>query len=423
MGRPSFDEEGIRRILLTPAKKHAILSAEQERDLAVGWIDQHDERALQQLIMPYMRLVAKLANDYKNYGLPFADLVGEGSIGMLVAAKRFDPRRNTRFSTYAMWWIRASIQDYILKNWSLVKTGTTANQKKLFFNLRKLKGIIFSKTGREALSEKDIQEVSKALDVTSDEVITMDQRLAGRDFSLNAAIKDDDADSGERIDFLVCERPTPEETLIADTEMVTRKRWLVAAIEGLSPRERNIIHERHLKEDPVTLEALGKQLGISKVRVQQIEAGALRKLKNKMLKKQRGIVLKKQEQTKAVTNVLQKKNSLRATTFRKTRRTASISDPKWAWAIASLEILSAVERTIVSERHLKDDQLTLEELSNKLGISIREICSIESSSLEKLKDHMLTSALNAKNTSGLAARNSPTSAEAPSGSKVSYPVI
>ena len=258
------------------AMSEALLEREEEHDLAVAWKEQGDERALHKLTTAYMRLVVSIAAKFKHYGLPYADLVSEGNIGLMQAAARFEPERGVRFSTYASWWIRSSIQDYVLRNWSIVRTGTTAAQKSLFFNLRRLRAMI-KDVGTGALSAENRAFVAQALRVGEDDVDQMASRLAAVDRSLNAPYTEDG--DGEWQDLLADERPTPEASVMSDHDTERRKAWLGEALSTLSEREQLIIRKRRLGEDTVTLEALGEVLGISKERVRQIEHHALTKLR------------------------------------------------------------------------------------------------------------------------------------------------
>ena len=257
------------------AMRRPLLSKDREQVLAQRWRRQGDERALHELVGAYMRLVVSMASRFRNYGLPIGDLVQEGNIGLIQAAARFDPEREVRFSTYASWWIRSSIQDFILRNWSIVRTGTTAAQKALFFNLRRLRALIDAGDGR--LSVEGRQSIAKALRVSVDDVEAMEARLSSGDRSLNAAVKEQGEEAWQ--DFLEDDRPGPEEIVAARLDGETRSRWLHDALASLSERERIIIHERRLSEDAVTLAALGERLGISKERVRQIEHNALEKLR------------------------------------------------------------------------------------------------------------------------------------------------
>ena len=257
-----------------------LLEKDHELDLARRWRDKGDERALHELVQSYTRLVVAMASRFRNYGLPIGDLIQEGNIGLMQAANRFEPERGVRFSTYAAWWIRSSIQDYVLRNWSIVRTGTTAAQKSLFFNLRRLRAKIEGKNGQEGLGVEGRKQIAKDLDVKVSDVEDMEARLAANDQSLNAVIGEDgDADWQS---FLADSRPNPEEVVMGMKDAQTRSAWLSAALGELSDREQTIIRERHLVYEPVTLEELGKQLGVSKERVRQLEQRAMDKLKVSM---------------------------------------------------------------------------------------------------------------------------------------------
>lgn len=253
-----------------------LLERQQELDLATAWKEKGDEEALHALTTAYMRLVISIAAKFRNYGLPFPDLVSEGNIGLMQAAARFEPEREVRFSTYATWWIRASIQDYVLRNWSIVRTGTTAAQKSLFFNLRRLRALI-KDTSSGALTPENRAYVAQALRVGEDDVEKMASRLAAVDRSLNAPFTEDG--EGEWQDLLQDDNPDPETQVMEDRDQNQRAQWLGQALGRLSEREQLIIRERRLGEDSVTLEKLGERLGISKERVRQVEHQALKKLK------------------------------------------------------------------------------------------------------------------------------------------------
>lgn len=263
-----------------------LLEEQHEFELARRWKDEGDEHALHELTRAYMRLVISLATRFRNYGLPYGDLIQEGNVGLMQAAARFEPERGVRFSTYATWWIRAAIQDYILRNWSIVRTGTTAAHKSLFFNLRRLRALIANGT-RQNLTEEDRIFIGKRLGVGPADVATIDARLMTGDRSLNATIAD--SNSAENMtewqDLLPCERPLPEEEVMESHDSAQRSRWIEGALESLNERELTIIRERRLKDDAATLETLGTRLGISKERVRQIEHTALKKLRTALLSK------------------------------------------------------------------------------------------------------------------------------------------
>jgi len=256
-----------------------LLTRERELELIARWRREGDQTALDELVTSHMRLVIGLAVRFRGYGLPLPDLIQEGSLGLMQAAGRFDAARNTRFSTYASWWVRAAIQDFVLRNWSIVRTGTTAAQKTLFFNLRRLSARL-GHSGDGHLGHETTLAVAAALDVAPHEVSAMEMRLQGRDVSVNAP--HGGPDTAEWQDFLADGRPSPEESVGETRDAAVRGRMLARALAELSERERHIIRERHLKEEEITLEALGLTLGVSKERVRQIEHKALEKLKRSM---------------------------------------------------------------------------------------------------------------------------------------------
>lgn len=273
---------GLGRELLKAAANAPFLEREEEKQLALNWRDQGDRHALHKLTSAHMRLVIALAAKFRHYGLPITDLVQEGHVGLLEAAARFTPERDVRFSTYATWWIRASVQDYVLRNWSIVRGGTSSSQKALFFNLRRLR----AKLARDPQMQSSgavFREISKALGVSCADVETMDARLSGSDVSLNAQLVDDDAaGSAQRMDFLVDGHPLPDEVVEQNVDTDRRVQWLQDALAILSERELRIVQERRLTEESVTLEMLGDKLGISKERVRQIENRALSKLRREL---------------------------------------------------------------------------------------------------------------------------------------------
>ena len=263
------------------AKRFPMLSPEREQELARAWRD-GDREALKQLVGSHLRLVVKIARGFTGYGLPLADLVAEGNVGLMQAAEKFDPDRGFRFATYAMWWIRASIQEYILHSWSLVKMGTTAAQKKLFFNLRRLKGQM-AELEQGDLPPEAVTKIATELDVPEAEVIEMNRRLAGGDNSLNALMGGNGADSdSEWLDMLPDDAPS-QETIIGDRkELQQRRQMLDVALKKLNPRERDIIFERRLKDEPSTLEELSHRYAVSRERIRQIEVRAFEKLQRAM---------------------------------------------------------------------------------------------------------------------------------------------
>ncbi len=264
--------------LVLAAMKAPYLERDEEALLAERWRSHGDRQALNRLLTAHMRLVIATASRFRNYGLPMSDLVQEGHIGLLEAANRYEPGRDVRFSTYAVWWIRASLQDYVLRNWSIVRGGTSSAQKALFFNLRRMKEKL---TREERLSETALQaRIAETLGVSTGDVAAMDARLSGRDPSLNVTLSPEDGEA-ERMDFLVDQAPLPDEVAERSLDGHRLRQWLKQAIQGLNERERLIIRERRLKEDneAATLERLAARLGVSKERVRQIENAAMSKLK------------------------------------------------------------------------------------------------------------------------------------------------
>ena len=272
---PNLTAEGNFARYLDEIQKFPMLQANEEYMLARRWVEHEDTEAAHQLVTSHLRLVAKIAMGYRGYGLPVAELISEGNIGMMQAVKRFDPERGFRLATYAMWWIRASIQEYILHSWSLVKMGTTAAQKKLFFNLRKLKGQMKA-IDEGDLSPENVKEIASRLDVPEHEVMSMNSRLSGPDHSLNAP-RSAESD-GEWQDWLVDECQDQEQVYADREELNERSKLLLAAMEKLNPREQYIIQKRRLSESAATLEELGSEFGISRERVRQVEAKAFDKL-------------------------------------------------------------------------------------------------------------------------------------------------
>ena len=258
------------------------LEREEERDLAIRWKENKDQDALHRITASHMRLVISMAGRFRKFKLPMSDLVQEGYVGLLEAAARFDPDREVRFSTYASWWIRASMQDYILRNWSIVRGGTSSAQKSLFFNLRRLRSKLAQED--ETMSKADIyREISTQLGVSATDVEFMDSRLSGSDSSLSASMNNDESGTSTRMDFLVDDHPLQDEVVESTIDMERRVSWLHTALHALNERELHIIRERRLDDDGVTLEALGEKLGISKERVRQIESRAMEKLKLALL--------------------------------------------------------------------------------------------------------------------------------------------
>jgi RNA polymerase sigma-32 factor len=272
------------RQFVKQAMKVPMLGPDHERDLAIRWRDNHDERALHELTTAYMRLVISMASRFRNYGLPMSDLVQEGNIGLMQAAARFDPEREVRFSTYAAWWIRSAIQDFVLRNWSIVRTGTTAAQKSLFFNLRRLRALI-SDTGEAMMTRENRDFVATKLGVSERDVEHMASRLSSSDRSLNAPMSEGIDGGGEWQDMLADGHMLPDEDVMERHDTQRRSDWINDALKSLNPRELIIIQERRLVDDGATLEALGRKMGVSKERVRQIEHQAMKKLKAALIKR------------------------------------------------------------------------------------------------------------------------------------------
>ncbi|MFT6775998.1 MAG: RNA polymerase sigma-32 factor [Paracoccaceae bacterium] len=273
-------EQGLSRYM-QEIRKFPMLQPDEEYMLAKAWADHEDRDAAHRLVTSHLRLANKIAMGYRGYGLPTAEVISEANVGLMQAVKRFDPERGFRLATYAMWWIRAAIQEYILRSWSLVKMGTTAAQKKLFFNLRKAK----NKLG--ALEEGDLRpenvaSIAKSLSVTETEVIAMNRRLSGGDASLNAPLKSDGEGSSEWQDWLADDDADQAAAYAEADELIHRRELLTEAMEGLNEREQYILTERRLKDNPVTLEELSKIYDVSRERVRQIEVRAFEKLQKRM---------------------------------------------------------------------------------------------------------------------------------------------
>jgi RNA polymerase sigma-32 factor len=272
-------EGGLSRYL-TEIRKFPMLTKDEEFMFAKSWREHEDTEAAHRLVTSHLRLVAKIAMGYRGYGLPIGEVISEGNVGLMQAVKKFEPDKGFRLATYAMWWIRASIQEYILRSWSLVKMGTTAAQKKLFFNLRKAKSAI-SAIEEGDLHPDQVEVIATKLGVTNEDVISMNRRLAGPDSSLNAPLRSE-GDS-EWQDWLVDDKHVSQETVFADTQEHTQRMGLLGdAMKDLSDRERHILTERRLKDDPTTLEELASQYGVSRERVRQIEVRAFEKLQKAM---------------------------------------------------------------------------------------------------------------------------------------------
>jgi len=271
--------EGNLSRYLQEIRKFPMLAPDEELALSKAWRDSEDMDAAHKLVTSHLRLVAKIAMGYRGYGLPVGELISEGNVGMMQAVKRFDPDRGFRLATYAMWWIRAAIQEYILHSWSLVKMGTTAAQKKLFFNLRRLKGQMQAIEDGD-LKPEHVAKISRVLQVPEQDVISMNRRLAAPDHSLNAPVRADS--EGEWQDWLVDENQSQEAELADREELSGRKTLLSNALKTLNERERHILIERRLKDNPTTLEELSQQYSISRERVRQIEVRAFEKLQKSM---------------------------------------------------------------------------------------------------------------------------------------------
>ena len=279
---PAVPTEGSLSQYFREIWKFPLLEKEEEQMLATRWVEEGDVDAAHKLVTSHLRLVAKIAMGYRGYGLPVADLISEGNIGLMKAVKKFEPERGFRLSTYAMWWIKAAITEYILKSWSLVKMGTVASQKKLFFSLRSLKGRLnILDTGE--LEPEDAQRLSKAVGVSAEDVSYMNRRLSARDLSLNAPVTQEEG-ATEFQDTLVDTRPNPE-AMFGDTEESNFRRTLVQeAMAALPEREREIFVERRLSDNPATLEDLGMQYGISRERVRQLENRAFEKVQKHVVR-------------------------------------------------------------------------------------------------------------------------------------------
>ncbi len=278
---PSVGAHGGLTRYLEEIRQFPMLEPQQEYMLAKSWREHDDRDAAHQLVTSHLRLVARIAMGYRGYGLPIGEVISEGNVGLMQAVRRFDPDKGFRLATYAMWWIRAAIQEYILRSWSLVKMGTTAAQKKLFFNLRKIKGQM------KALEEGDlrpdqVKRIATQLGVTDEDVISMNRRLAG-DSSLNAPVRND-AESGEWQDWLVDDTMDQETALAESEERDQRRGMLNEALKGLNARERRVFEARRLAEEPLTLEELSTEFGVSRERIRQIEVRAFEKVQKAVTK-------------------------------------------------------------------------------------------------------------------------------------------
>ena len=285
---PVLSNEGSLSHYLQQIKKFPMLTEKQEVSLANKWRKEGDTKAAHALVTSHLRLVARIAMGYRGYGLPISDLISEGNIGMMHAVKRFEPEKGFRLATYAMWWIKASIQEYILRSWSLVKIGTTAAQKKLFFNLKKIKSKI-SAIEEGDLTPEQVDKISTELSVSKKEVVSMNRRLSGSDYSLNAPVTDDG--QGEWQDWLEDETQNQEASFAETEEYLIKKNIMNDALQVLSEREKDIICERQLSENPLTLEDLSIRYDVSRERIRQIEAKAFEKLQNEMKSKAKEIKL------------------------------------------------------------------------------------------------------------------------------------
>lgn len=276
---PNLNPDSNLSRYLQDIRKFPLLEPEEEYMLAKRWKEHEDQEAAAKMVNSHLRLVAKIAMGYRGYGLPLGEIISEGNVGLMQAVKRFEPEKGFRLATYAMWWIRASIQEYILRSWSLVKIGTTAAQKKLFFNLRRMKGEIKALEEGD-LNKENLEKIATTLDVSEEEVINMNRRMSGPDSSLNAPLRADS--EGEWQDWLVDDSDNQETILADQEEMNERRKMLLQAMEILNDRERKILAARRLQEDPQTLEELSQEFGISRERVRQIEVRAFEKLQKAM---------------------------------------------------------------------------------------------------------------------------------------------
>jgi RNA polymerase sigma-32 factor len=274
--QPAFVRDGRGKAYLNDIRRFAMLERDQEYGLAKRWREHGDRDAANQLVTSHLRLAAKVAMGYRGYGLPVSEIISEGNVGLMQALNRFEPEKGFRFATYAIWWIRASIQDYILRSWSLVKIGTTVNQKRLFFKLRSAKSKIAALESGD-LRPDQVALIAKDLDVTDQDVVDMNRRLGG-DKSINAPLREDGG-AGEWQDHLVDQSPSPEAIVVEQDEKDYRHKALIAAIDVLDDRERRIFEARHLADDPLTLEDLAEKFNVSRERIRQIEARAFEKVR------------------------------------------------------------------------------------------------------------------------------------------------
>jgi len=278
---PSLTPEGSFASYLAKIRKFPMLDAAEEYVLAKNWRDKGDKESAHKLVTSHLRLVAKIAMGYRGYGLPVSELVSEGNIGLMQAVKKFDPEKGFRLATYAMWWIKAAIQEYVLRSWSLVKIGTTSAQKKLFFNLKKIKNQIFAAEQGNMLPEH-VTEIANQLDVREDEVVSMNQRLAGHEHSLNAHVGNEEGDA-EWQDWVVDTEADQELQISQRQELQQRQELLKKALHVLDAREKDILHDRRLIDEPKTLEELSQKYNISRERIRQIENKAFEKVQKAML--------------------------------------------------------------------------------------------------------------------------------------------
>ncbi len=275
---------------LDQIKKFPMLDADEEYVLAKDWLNKEDTKAAHKLVTSHLRLVAKIAMGYRGYGLPVSDLIAEGNIGMMHAVKKFDPEKGFRLATYAMWWIKAAIQEFVLKSWSQVKIGTTASQKKLFFNLRKIKGKINALEDGD-LSPNQVHHIAKTLEVNENDVVNMNRRMLGGDHSLNSQINRNDGEEAEWQDMLTDERDNQETQFANNQEKNIKNKMMIEALEHLKPREKDIIIKRRLIEAPRTLESLSQEYNVSRERIRQIETRAFEKLQETMKIKAKALKL------------------------------------------------------------------------------------------------------------------------------------
>ena len=288
---PAPTPEGGLNRYMQEIRKFPMLEPEEEYMLAKRWVDHEDTEAAHKMVTSHLRLAAKIAMGYRGYGLPQAEVISEANVGLMQAVKRFDPEKGFRLATYAMWWIRASIQEYILRSWSLVKLGTTSAQKKLFFNLRKAKNRIGALEDGD-LRPENVQRIANDLGVTEDEVISMNRRLSGGDASLNATVSADGEGAAQWQDWLEDESANTADDYEASDELDARRELLAEAMEVLNDREKDILMQRRLSEETVTLEDLSGQYDVSRERIRQIEVRAFEKLQSKMqeLARQKGML-------------------------------------------------------------------------------------------------------------------------------------